>query len=58
MTTAARAIAHLVQIRDELELAARPPGEFVTISRQAVESILSDVGVVGRLIRELAESAS
>jgi hypothetical protein len=42
-------------VRDELELAARAPGEFVTVSRKAAEAIVDDLGVVARLIRELAE---
>jgi len=58
MTTAARAIAHLVQIRDELELAGRPPGELVAISRDTLDSILNDLAIVARLIRELAENRS
>ena len=52
---AARAIAHLRTARDTLELAARPPGEFVTISLRDLESILNDLHVVARLIRKLAE---
>ena len=52
---AARAIAHLLPVRDELELAGRPPGEFVAITRQAQESILNDLAIAGRLIREMAE---
>jgi hypothetical protein len=52
---AARAIDRLVDIRDQLELAARPPGEIVTISRQAVESILNDLGVASCAIREMSE---
>jgi hypothetical protein len=55
-SAAARAIAHLLAVHDELELAGRPPGEFVTISRQVAESILNDLAIVGRLIRELTES--
>ena len=50
-----RAIDRLRNARDELELAARPPGELVTISRKAAEAILDDVGVVARLIRRMAE---
>ena len=52
---AERAIAHLLTVRDELELAGRPPGEFVAITRQVQESILNDLAIVGRLIREMAE---
>jgi hypothetical protein len=40
---AERAIAHLLTVRDELELAGRPPGEFVAITRQVQESILNDL---------------
>ena len=52
---AARAIAHLLTVRDELEFAGRPPGEFVAITRQVQESILNDIAIVGCLIREMAE---
>ena len=52
---AERAIAHLLTVRDELELAGHPPGEFVAITRQVQESILNDLAIVGRLIREMAE---
>ena len=52
---AARAIALLVAVRDELELAARPPGEFVTISRQTLDSILDDIGAASCAIREMSE---
>jgi hypothetical protein len=55
---AARAIALLVAVRDELELAARPPGEIVTISRQATESMIDELRAAARLIRELTESVS
>jgi len=57
-TAAARAISHLITVRDQLELAGRPPGEFVAISRDAMDSILNDLGVVARLIRELAEGGA
>jgi hypothetical protein len=52
---AARAIAHLRMVRDELELAARPPGELVIINRQTVESMLDDIGVASCAIREMSE---
>jgi hypothetical protein len=52
---AVRAIARLLSMRDELELAGRAPGERATITRQAWDSILDDVAVVGRLIRKMAE---
>ena len=55
---AARAITHLLTVRDELDLAGRPPGEFVAITRQVQESILNDIAIVGCLIREMAEGAS
>jgi hypothetical protein len=50
-----RAIDRLRNARDELELAARPPGELVTISRKAAEAILDDIAIAGRLIRRMAE---
>jgi hypothetical protein len=52
---AARAIARLVTMRDELELAGRPPGDLVTITRQSLDSVLNDMTVVARLIRKMAE---
>jgi hypothetical protein len=52
---AVRATAHLVEIRDQLELAARPDGEIIMITRQQVDSILNDIGCVARLICEMAE---
>jgi hypothetical protein len=52
---AARAISRLRNIRDEIELAQRAPGEFVTVSRKAAEAIDDDVGVIGRYIRKMAE---
>ena len=55
---AARAIARLLAVRDEIELAARPPGELVILSRQAVESVLNYVGIAARLIRQMAEDVS
>jgi hypothetical protein len=51
----ARVIGLLVVVRDELELAARAPGEFITITRQVQEQILNDIGIVARMVRELAE---
>jgi hypothetical protein len=50
-----RAIDRLRDARDELELAARPPGELVTITRQALDAVLSDIAAAGARIRELAE---
>jgi hypothetical protein len=52
---AARAIARLRNARDEIELALRPPGERITITRQALESILDDIAVTGVCIRRMAE---
>ena len=52
---AARAISRLRNIRDEIELARRAPGEFVIVSRKAAEAIDDDVGVIGRRIRKMAE---
>jgi len=50
-----RAIALLVSVRDELELAGRAPGERVTITRQTWDRTLNDMAIVGKLIREMAE---
>jgi hypothetical protein len=55
MSAAAKAIRHLLHIRDEVEMAGRVPGERVTITRQVHDAILDDTGIVARLIRELAE---
>jgi hypothetical protein len=52
---AAQAIALLVSVRDQLEFAARPPGELVTTTRQITDAILNDLGIAARLIREMAE---
>lgn len=52
---AARAISLLVTGRDMLELAGRAPGDLITISRQDLESILNDSGVVEDLILEMTE---
>jgi hypothetical protein len=52
---ASRATAHLRDVRDEIEMALRAPGDFVTISRKVADAILDDVGVIARLIREMAE---
>jgi hypothetical protein len=52
---AARAVNLLVGVRDEIEIAMRPPGEIISISRQSLDSVLNDIGVVGRLIRKFAE---
>jgi uncharacterized membrane protein len=62
MTTAdddcARAIKLLVGLRDELEMLSRSPGELVGMTRQAIDAALNDLGIVARLIRELAERLS
>jgi hypothetical protein len=34
---------------------ARVPGDFVSLDRQTVDSILDDVGIVACAVRELAE---
>jgi hypothetical protein len=52
---ATRAFAHLRNVRDELELAARVPGEIVSLTRQAVEAALDDIAVIGVCVRRLAE---
>jgi hypothetical protein len=54
---AARAIARLLAIRDELELVGRPPGERLTITRQQLDAAIDDLGVAARLIREREERA-
>jgi hypothetical protein len=52
---AVRAIARLRNARDELELAARTPGQLVTLSRQAVERIPDDMHHAARPVRKTAE---
>jgi hypothetical protein len=52
---ASRAIAHLVSARDLLELAGRPPGARITITRQDLEYVLDDLGIAAKLIRELVD---
>jgi hypothetical protein len=52
---AARAIARLRDARDELELAARAPGQLITVGRQTVDRVLDDLHSVARLIREMTE---
>jgi hypothetical protein len=52
---AVRAINLLRDARDAIELAVRPPGELVTISRKDAEAILDSIGVVARAIRRMAE---
>jgi hypothetical protein len=55
---AARATTRLRAIRDELELAGRPPGAIVEITRQQWEAALNDIGVIACAIRELAGGVS
>jgi hypothetical protein len=56
MTDAAwKAIDRLRNIQDEVEYAAFPAGDVVCLSRKAANSILSDLKVVARLIRKMAE---
>jgi hypothetical protein len=50
------AIDLLRDMRDVIELAMRPPGELITITRQDAEAILDDLGAVARLVRKLAEA--
>jgi hypothetical protein len=52
---ACRAIDHLRSVRDAVELAMRPPGDRVTITRQVAEAILDDLGIASCLIRRMAE---
>ena len=51
----ARAIRLLIDMRDRAEMAARPPGDLVTITRQANDSCINDLAIVARLIRKMAE---
>ena len=51
-----RAIDRLRTMRDELEQAARPPGEVIQLARQQVEAILDDIGACACLIREMSET--
>ena len=51
----ARAIRLLIDMRDRAEMAARPPGDLVTITRQANDSCINDLAIVARLIRNMAE---
>jgi hypothetical protein len=50
------AIDLLRDMRDAIELAMRPPGELITITRQDAEAILDDLGAVARLVRKMAEA--
>jgi hypothetical protein len=49
---AASAVRLLAEIYRELEMAGRPPGQLVTITRQVHDQILSDLQEAGRRIRE------
>jgi hypothetical protein len=49
---AASTVRLLAEIYREVEMAGRPPGQLVTITRQTQEQILSDLREAGRLIRE------
>jgi hypothetical protein len=51
----ARAIRLLDVVRDELELAGRLPGDLVTITRQANDSLINDLAIAARLIPKMAE---
>jgi hypothetical protein len=52
----ARAIRLLDVVLDELELAGRSPGDFVTKTRQANDSCINGLGIVRRLlIRKMAD---
>jgi hypothetical protein len=53
---AVRAIRLIVGIRDRIELAGQAPGERIEHTRQDDDSTLNDLGVVARLIREIAEA--
>jgi hypothetical protein len=55
---AVRAIRLLIIVRDEIEMAARAPGELVAVTRPVQEQIINDLAIAARLIRELAERAS
>jgi hypothetical protein len=53
--TAVRAIRLVRDIRDRIEIAMRAPGDLITHTRQDDDSTLNDLGIIARLIRELAE---
>jgi hypothetical protein len=50
-----RAIQLLVDVRDGLELSSRPPGDLIIITRQANNSYLNNLAIVGKIIRQMAE---
>lgn len=51
----ARAIRLVDVVLDELELAGRLSGDFVTKTRQANDSCINDLAIVRRLIRKMAD---
>jgi hypothetical protein len=55
---AERAIDRLRDARDLIEMALRTPGDYPTVSRQALEAVLDDVAAVGCLIRKISECSS
>ena len=52
---AVRAIRLIAGIRDRIEQAGRVPGDLVIHTRQDDDADLDALGVVARLIREMAE---
>lgn len=52
---AARAIARVRSIRDEIEQAQRVPGDRLEITRQVSDVIVDNCGVIARAILALAE---
>jgi len=56
-TIANRAVNRLRNIRDEVEQAARPPGDRLVITRQQLDAVLDDLGAVARLICDMAAGA-
>jgi len=54
---AVQATRRLVRVRDTLEMAGRPDGEIVQITRQELDDILDGLGVIARAIVGMAEGA-
>jgi hypothetical protein len=52
---AIRAIDRLRTMRDMLELAGRPEGKVIQISRDEYDAIMNDIGVVSCAVRAMAE---
>jgi hypothetical protein len=52
---AARAIGRLVDMRDELEHAARADGEIILITRRQYDRLINHIDATGRFIREREE---